>query len=133
MTPRGRGGKRESETTSDVTWYSGSDDQIAPKVVVAPTKAGGTMARMTRTQITLEEDEYLFLKSQAAETGTSLSSVVRRLIRDKMGEVPQQRLHVWELAGILEDCKYTNEDHDTMLYKILCEEMGLDPSEKSNG
>lgn len=58
------------------------------------------MARMTRTQITLEEDEYLFLKAESAETGESLSSVVRGLIRARMARSPERVLHVWELAGI---------------------------------
>jgi hypothetical protein len=89
------------------------------------------MARMTRTQITLEEDEYMFLKAEAAETGSSMSSVVRGLLRARMSLIPQAPLHVWELAGILDDCEYSGKDHDTMLYEILCEEMGLDPCEKT--
>jgi hypothetical protein len=90
------------------------------------------MARMTRTQITLEEDEYIFLKAQAAETGSSMSSVVRRLVRERMHQEPKPPLHVWELAGILDDCEYTSEDHDTMLYKILCEDMGINPCEREH-
>ena len=42
------------------------------------------MARMTRTQITLEEAEYRFLKTQAAASGVSFSAVVRGLVRDRM-------------------------------------------------
>ncbi len=91
------------------------------------------MARMTRTQITLEEDEYLFLKAEAAETGASLSSVVRRLVRARMSETVEAPRHVWELAGILEGCAYTLEDHDTLLYKIQCEEMGIDPCSENEG
>jgi len=90
------------------------------------------MARMTRTQITLEEDEYLFLKSQAAERGISLSAVVRSLVRTNMGEDPERPLHIWELAGILEGCEYSDEDHDETLCRILCEELGLDPTEKGS-
>ena len=89
------------------------------------------MARMTRTQITLEEDEYLFLKSRAAETGDSLSAVVRHLVRARMSaEQSEPPLHIWELAGILGDCEYTDEDHETLIYKSLCAELGLDPDEK---
>ena len=58
------------------------------------------MARMTRTQITLEEDEYLFLKNQAAKTGSSLSSVVRGLVRARMDQGREPVLHIWELAGV---------------------------------
>ena len=85
---------------------------------------------MTRTQITLEENQYLFLKSQAAEAGDSMSAFVRRLVSDRMNETPQNAPHIWELAGILGDCEYTDEDHDTLIYKSLCEELGLDPIEE---
>jgi hypothetical protein len=83
------------------------------------------MARMTRTQITLEEDEYLFLKSEAAHRGSSLSSVVRDLVRERMGLLPRGPLHVWELAGILEGAKYidtTGEDFDDMLLDAVAPE-----------
>lgn len=72
------------------------------------------MARMTRTQITLEEDEYLFLKSEAADRGTSLSSVVRELVRGRMSVTPHRPLHVWELAGILGDVKYPEPSDDPL-------------------
>jgi hypothetical protein len=87
------------------------------------------MGRMTRTQITLEEDEYLFLKAEAAETGQSLSAVVRELVRTRMVRKPQPVLHIWELAGILSDCQYDpgiSMDHDGVLVEILEKEMGLD-------
>jgi hypothetical protein len=90
------------------------------------------MARMTRTQITLEEDEYLFLKSQAAETGASLSSVVRGLVRARMGASEATPLHIWELAGILSDCEYdgvSGEDHDKIIADALAEEFGLKDEE----
>ena len=83
------------------------------------------MARMTRTQITLEEDEYLFLKSQAAERGSSLSSVVRDLVRTRMGAEQSGPLHIWELAGILSDVEYdgsSGEDFDDMLADAIAPE-----------
>ncbi len=82
------------------------------------------MARMTRTQITLEEDEYLFLKSEAAERGTSLSSVVREMVRGRMGP-PRGPLHVWELAGLCEGAVYLErdeEDFDEMLVDAMVPE-----------
>ena len=89
------------------------------------------MARMTRTQITLEEDEYLFLKSQAADTGTSLSSVVRGLVRARMGDTPAPVLHIWELAGLMPAGEFVDEDglsgkdHDRIIAEALAAECGL--------
>jgi hypothetical protein len=89
------------------------------------------MARMTRTQITLEEDEYLFLKNQAAETGSSLSSVVRGLVRARMGQGGERVLHIWELAGIAAGgndesaLDYAGRDHDKVIADALAAEMGL--------
>jgi hypothetical protein len=86
------------------------------------------MARMTRTQITLEEDEYLFLKSQAAQRGSSLSSMVRELVRARMAAEHYQPLHIWELAGILADCEYdgvSGADHDKIIADALAEQFGL--------
>lgn len=90
------------------------------------------MARMTRTQITLEEDEYLFLKSQAAQRGASLSSLVRELVRARMAAEPYQPLHIWELAGILGDCEYdgvSGKDHDKLIADALAAESGLTDEE----
>jgi hypothetical protein len=109
-----------------------SGDQVAPKVLAARVKAGGTMARMTRTQITLEEDEYLFLKTEAAQRGGSLSSVVRELVRERMDAQAGAPLHVWELAGLLADCEYdgtSGADHDRLLAEIREEEIGLEREE----
>ncbi len=93
------------------------------------------MARMTRTQVTLEEDEYLFLKAEAAQSGTSLSSVVRGLVRARMSEEPEPVLHVWELAALLPeggpDDSLSGKDHDEMLAQILLAEMNtLEHSEE---
>ena len=91
------------------------------------------MARMTRTQITLEEDEYLFLKSQAAQRGSSLSSIVRELVRARMGAEHYQPLHIWELAGILTDCEYdgvSGKDHDKAIADALAAEFGLNKDEE---
>jgi hypothetical protein len=74
------------------------------------------MARMTRTQITLEEQEYRFLKAQAAERGASLSSVVRGLVRQDMEATAASSPHIWELAGLIAESDFTGKDHDAVLY-----------------
>lgn len=74
------------------------------------------MARMTRTQVTLEEQEYRFLKAQAAQSGSSLSSVVRGLVRERMGDVAAGSPHVWEMAGLIGESDFTGKDHDAVLY-----------------
>ena len=74
------------------------------------------MARMTRTQVSLEEDEYRFLKAQATQSGSSLSSVVRGLVRERMEEVGAKAPHVWEIAGLIAESDFAGKDHDAILY-----------------
>jgi len=74
------------------------------------------MARMTRTQITLEQDEYRFLKAQAAESGSSLSAVIRALVRDSMAQTHAGRPPVAELAGLIGESDFSGKDHDRILY-----------------
>jgi hypothetical protein len=74
------------------------------------------MARMTRTQVTLEEQEYRYLKAQAAQTGSSLSSVVRGLVRERMEDAAAGSPHIWELAGTIVESDFTGKDHDAVLY-----------------
>jgi hypothetical protein len=74
------------------------------------------MARMTRTQVTLEEEEYRFLKARAAESGASLSSVVRGLVRERMQHAAAGAPHVWEVAGLIGESEFTGGDHDAVLY-----------------
>jgi hypothetical protein len=83
------------------------------------------MPRMTRTQVTLEEEEYRFLKAQAAKSGASLSSVVRGLVRERMHRAAADAPHVWEAAGLVGESGFTGKDHDAVLY-------GRDPG-SSNG
>jgi hypothetical protein len=73
------------------------------------------MARMTRTQVTLEEREYRFLKAQAAQSGASLSSVVRGLVRERMDDAAAGSPHVWEMAGLIVESDFTGKDHDAVL------------------
>ena len=74
------------------------------------------MARMTRTQVTLEEAEYRFLKARAAESGASLSSVVRELVRERMERVAAASPHVGDLAGLIPQSDFSGEDHDAIIY-----------------
>jgi|WetSurMetagenome_2_1015567.scaffolds.fasta_scaffold12978_4 hypothetical protein len=74
------------------------------------------MARMTRTQVTLEESEYRFLKARAAETGSSLSSVVRGMVRDRMRQVAAGAPHVWDVAGMISESAFSGRDHDAVIY-----------------
>ena len=74
------------------------------------------MARMTRTQITLEEQEYRFLKARATEGGVSLSSVVRGLVRQSMTTTAASSPHIWEVAGLIAESDFSGKDHDAVLY-----------------
>lgn len=74
------------------------------------------MARMTRTQITLEEAEYHFLKARAAETGASFSSLIRELVRERMERVAASSPPVWAVAGLVTESGFSGKDHDTVLY-----------------
>jgi hypothetical protein len=74
------------------------------------------MARMTRTQVTLEESEYRFLKARAAESGSSLSSIVRDLVRERMHQAAAGAPHVWDVAGLIGESDFTGKDHDVILY-----------------
>jgi hypothetical protein len=74
------------------------------------------MARMTRTQITLEEEEYLFLKAQAVDTGASLSSVIRGLVRARMQDAAADAPHIWEIAGLIGESDFSGKDHDAVLF-----------------
>jgi len=74
------------------------------------------MARMTRTQLTLEEEEHRFLKARAAESGSSLSSVVRGLVRERMQRAAADAPHIWDAAGLIGESDFSGKDHDAVLY-----------------
>jgi hypothetical protein len=76
------------------------------------------MARMTRTQVTLEEEEYRFLKARAVQSGSSLSSVVRGLVRAGMQHAASGSPHIWEVAGLVRESDFTGSDHDAVLYGL---------------
>jgi hypothetical protein len=92
------------------------------------------MARMTRTQITLEEDEYLFLKSQATERGISLSAVIRDLVRTRMSDGTDSSFHIWDLADLVPPTEngivdFSGRDHDRIIADAIGAEFGLDECE----
>ncbi|NLE11616.1 MAG: hypothetical protein GX630_08910 [Actinobacteria bacterium] len=70
---------------------------------------------MTRTQIMLEEEEYRFLKARATESGVSLSSVVRGLVRGQMDRAAADSPHIWDVAGLIVESDFTGGDHDDIL------------------
>jgi hypothetical protein len=84
------------------------------------------MARMTRTQVTLEESEYRFLKARAAESGSSLSSVVRGLVRERMQQAVASAPHVWDVAGMISESAFSGKDHDAAIH-------GDDPGTSDTG
>jgi hypothetical protein len=84
------------------------------------------VGRMTRTQITLEEEEYRFVKSLAAEGGASFSSVMRSLVRARMEKVATNAPHVWEVAGLITRSDFSGRDHDTVLYEGATRNRGPD-------
>ena len=73
------------------------------------------MARMTRTQISLDEGQYRFAKRQAAERGISLSSYLRALIEERMEAEATRKYDIMDLAGLFEDGGVTQEDVDLIL------------------
>lgn len=73
------------------------------------------MARMTRTQLSLQEDEYRFLKKEAARRGASLSAVMRGLVRDSMQQAAEGAPHIWDVAGLIGSSDFSGRDHDAIL------------------
>jgi hypothetical protein len=74
------------------------------------------MTRMTRTQISLDETQYRYLKSAAAEQGVSISALLRGLVDREMNRRAENGPHVWELAGLIDDRLASGRDHDRILY-----------------
>jgi hypothetical protein len=74
------------------------------------------MTRMTRTQISLNEDEHRYLKLEAARVGVSLSAFLRGIVREKMDASGQWKATVAEIVGLLADADAAGRDHDAILY-----------------
>jgi hypothetical protein len=71
---------------------------------------------MTRTQISLEDIQYLYLKTQAAARGSSLSAVIRDLIDSDMGAQRAEGPRLEEMAGLFSGGDLEGVDHDHYLY-----------------
>jgi len=74
------------------------------------------MTRMTRTQISLEEKHYLFIKTEAARRSTSLSAVIRELIESRMGERILEGPRLEDMMGFFSSGGLEGIDHDHHLY-----------------
>lgn len=77
------------------------------------------MARMTRTQISLEDEQYRFLKREAARRELSLSSVLRELIDVRMLEIAADSTSIMSMKGIFSDGRPTGQEHDLVLHEAL--------------
>lgn len=73
------------------------------------------MARMTRTQISLEERQYAFLKARASEDRSSLSAVLREMIDRMIAEAATNAPSLMTLAGAWEGGGASGADHDRPL------------------
>jgi hypothetical protein len=74
------------------------------------------MTRMTRTQISLNEDEHRYLKLEAAREGVSLSAFLRGIVREKMDASGPGKPTVAEMVGLFADAGAAGRDHDAILY-----------------
>lgn len=74
------------------------------------------MPRMTRTQISLEERQYLFVKNEAAVRGTSLSGVIRELIEGRMRARDSESPRLDDIVGFFSGGGGEGIDHDHYLY-----------------
>lgn len=79
------------------------------------------MTRMTRTQISLEEGQYRFLKREAARRESSLSSVVRELVEELMRGADADGPSIMSIQGVFSDGRVTGRDHDRILHEALAE------------
>lgn len=70
-----------------------------------------------RTQLILEDWQYDALRHQAAQEGTSISSLVRRIVAERLARPARPRRdRASAIAGIFED-DLAGRDHDRELYR----------------
>jgi hypothetical protein len=74
------------------------------------------MARMTRIQISLDESQHLYVKTEAAVRGTSLSAVIREFIDRQMIARNAEGPRLDEMVGFLSSGGLEGVDHDHYLY-----------------
>ena len=75
---------------------------------------------MHRTQIILDDSQYVALREKARRTGKSMGQLIRELLtQDFQGASKDHRRRALSLAkmtGILKDPGFGGEDHDDVLY-----------------
>jgi hypothetical protein len=71
---------------------------------------------MTRTQISLEDKQYLHVKRQASARGSSLSAVIRELIETHMGAQGAEGPRLEDMTGFFSGGGLEGVDHDHYLY-----------------
>ncbi len=70
---------------------------------------------MYRTQILLEEHQYLFLQSHAQRHGKSLSALLREMVDERIRAQALDPL--WDIVGMAEgEPKPIAREHDRYLY-----------------
>lgn len=77
------------------------------------------MTRMTRTQISLAEDQYRYLKKEAAGRGMSLSAVLREMVVARMREQRDMAPSITSIYGMFSDGTISGADHDRILSEGL--------------
>ncbi|GAB4245427.1 MAG: hypothetical protein Kow00122_02140 [Thermoleophilia bacterium] len=77
------------------------------------------MGRMIRTQISLGEDEYAFVKSEADRRGVSFAELIRTLIDETMATTATEGADIAALAGLFADGSVSGADHDRLLADAL--------------
>jgi len=75
---------------------------------------------MHRTQITLEDSQYVALRERARRSGKSMGLLIRELLEKEMGSGAttrkKNRSGLSALKGIIDDSKFSAESHDEVLY-----------------
>jgi hypothetical protein len=71
---------------------------------------------MTRTQISLEDKQYLYIKRVAVARATSLSAVIRELIESHMAAQSAEGPRLEDMTGFFSGGGLEGVDHDHYLY-----------------
>ena len=75
---------------------------------------------MHRTQITLDDSQYVTLRERARRTGKSMGRLIREMLDQQLEAKPRQRKGqtsgLAKLAGVLNDPGFGGEDHDEVLF-----------------
>ena len=75
---------------------------------------------MHRTQITLEDSQYVALREKSRRSGKSMGQLIRELLGRELAAKPMsvkgRASGLAKLTGILKDPGFDGEDHDEILY-----------------